>query len=126
MSNGDSRLTEPSTGCAHLYKKNSPTFDDQLDRVHCLTDAVLERTGVGTAVRLYDVPYLDPGLANRDAVSGDQLAVVFAPHDDRLRRRGRLAEQLHGVALFVDEERRRDVAEDWRRCNQQSGECNIL
>ena len=71
-------------------------------------------------VHPFHVADLDARRHHAHSVRRRHFLVVLVPRDERLRRGGGVAEQLDRVAVLVDEERRRDMTEYRRRCNQST------
>lgn len=78
------------------------TFDDQSDDVGDLTDRVDECTRVGAAVSAFQTSQLHPVAGESNAVAWNYLAAVLPPEQFRSWRRRGVAEQVDGVADFLD------------------------
>jgi len=75
-------------------------------------DGVAERARVEAAVGRAEAEQSDSPADDRHVVAGHQLAAVLVPRQRRRRRAaGRLAEHVDRVALALDEQRRRRLAE---------------
>jgi len=94
------------------------TFDYKPDDMADLSDRVGERTGVRSAVGALQAAQLDPAAGESDAIARNELLAVLAPRQCREGRCTRLAEQVHGVTLLLDQERRRDFTEHRGSCNR--------
>ena len=63
---------------------------------------------------------MDPASDDRYAVGRRQLPTVLEPSQRRVRRGVRLAEDFDRLAFFLNEQIRRDFAENRRRCGEKT------
>ena len=80
------------------------------------TDGVAERARVQAGVGGAQAQQPHAPTHDRHVVAGRQLAAIFVPRERRRGRGRRLAEHVDGVALALDEQTRRRLAQHRPRC----------
>ena len=79
-------------------------------------DSVAERARVQAAVGRAEPVQPDSPTDDGHVIAGNQLPPVLVPRQSRRRRGRRLAEHVDRVALFLDQQARRRLAQHRRRC----------
>ncbi len=77
---------------------------------------IFEGAPIHATIVLHQLFDVDTVAADDDTIGAAELLAIFEPGERRLRRGCGLAEQIHGIAFFLDKEARWNLAQDWTGC----------